>query len=102
MSHLALILVYTCVLAIKTCELSRDVCNSYGFGSAEGARFSYTRRTRCMDSSLTRCVSAAGLFVFFIFFAFAMCIFQLVFEAAAVSYHIRMQSKLRRLRYRGG
>eukprot|EP00966_Prymnesium_polylepis_P141159 3259600-Prymnesium_polylepis.1 len=27
---------------------------------------------------------------------------QLVFEAVAVAYHVRMQSKLRRLRYRGG
>ena len=37
-SHLALILIYTSVLAIKTCNLSPDACSSYGFGdSAEGA-----------------------------------------------------------------
>ena len=37
LSHLALILLYTCVLVIKTCELSSDACRSYGFGaSAKG------------------------------------------------------------------
>eukprot|EP00966_Prymnesium_polylepis_P175219 4054713-Prymnesium_polylepis.2 len=31
-----------------------------------------------------------------------MLVLQLVFEAVAIAYHIRMQKKLRRLRYRGG
>eukprot|EP00966_Prymnesium_polylepis_P181728 4209780-Prymnesium_polylepis.1 len=31
--HLALILVCTCVLMIKSCELSPNVCSSYGFAS---------------------------------------------------------------------
>ena len=37
LSHLALILVYSCVMAIKTCELSSEACSKYGFGnSAKG------------------------------------------------------------------
>eukprot|EP00966_Prymnesium_polylepis_P211862 4907058-Prymnesium_polylepis.1 len=79
LSHLALILLYTCVLVIKTCEQSPDACKSYGFGD-----------------------SAKGFFLFFIFFGVSMLGFQLVFEAIAIAYHIRMQNKLRRLRYRGG
>mmetsp|Transcript_20685 Transcript_20685/g.61519 ORF Transcript_20685/g.61519 Transcript_20685/m.61519 type:complete len:631 (+) Transcript_20685:2-1894(+) len=79
LSHLALILLYTCVLTVKTCEMSEDACRSYGFGA-----------------------SAKGFFLFFIFFALSMLVFQLVFEAVAIAYHIRMQNQLRRLRYRGG
>ena len=79
MSHLALILLYTCVLTIKTCELSPNACESYGFGD-----------------------SARGFFLFFIFFALSMLVFQLIFEVVAVVYHIRRQNKLRRLRHRGG
>jgi len=79
LSHLALILVYTCVLVIKTCELSPDACQSYGFGT-----------------------SGKGFFLFFVFFGFSMLVFQLVFEAFAITYQIRMQNKLRRLRHRAG
>eukprot|EP00966_Prymnesium_polylepis_P058951 1366202-Prymnesium_polylepis.1 len=59
--------------------MSEDACRSYGFGA-----------------------SAKGFFLFFIFFALSMLVFQLVFEAVAIAYHIRVQNKLRRLRYRGG
>ena len=79
LSHLALILLYNCVLVIKICEMSPDVCGSYGFGD-----------------------SAEGFFLFFIFFGFSMLIFQLVFEAVAIAYHIRRQNKLRRLCHHGG
>jgi hypothetical protein len=41
----------------------------------------------------------AGFFLFFIFFGLSMLLFQLVFEAIAIAYHIRTQSQLRRLRY---
>jgi hypothetical protein len=77
--YLALILVYTCLLTIKTRELSPDACQSYGFGA-----------------------SSKGFFLFFIFFGFSMLVFHLVFEAIAIVYHIRMQKKLRRLRYHRG
>jgi len=79
LSHLALILLYMCVLTVKTCELSPVVCSSYGFGN-----------------------SAKGSFLLFIFSSLAMLAVQLLFEAAAIAYHIRMLKKLRRLRYRGG
>jgi len=77
--HLALILLYLCVLAIKTCNLSPGVCSSFGFGD-----------------------SAKGFFLFFLFFSLSMLAFQVIFEAAAVAYQIRQWKKLRRLRYRGG
>eukprot|EP00966_Prymnesium_polylepis_P242929 5618213-Prymnesium_polylepis.1 len=49
--HLALILVYASVLAIKTCNLSSDACKSYGFGdSAEGV---YVRRFCILDRWLS-------------------------------------------------
>ena len=37
LTHLTLVLVYTCVLTIKTCDLSPTVCSRFGFGdSAKG------------------------------------------------------------------
>eukprot|EP00966_Prymnesium_polylepis_P209467 4852048-Prymnesium_polylepis.2 len=39
MIELALVLIYTCVLLIKTCNMSADVCVTFGFGkTAEGTR----------------------------------------------------------------
>ena len=35
-TELALILLYTCALVIKTCELSEVVCRAYGFGDSKG------------------------------------------------------------------
>ena len=72
LSHLALILLYTCVLTVKTCEMSEDACRSYGFGA-----------------------SAKGFFLFFIFFALSMLVFQLVFEAVAITFHFRSACKRR-------
>jgi len=43
-----------------------------------------------------------AFFLFFICFGIGMLIFQLLFEAVAIVYHIRMQNRLRRLCYRGG
>ena len=38
LSLLALILLYVCVLVIKTCDMSSELCNTYGFGEdAKGA-----------------------------------------------------------------
>jgi hypothetical protein len=105
LSHLALILVYTCVLAIKTCEFSPEACSSYGFGSsAEGVRAHPERAFLLMltDVPFFGHLALAGFFLFFIFFGISMLIFQLAFEAIAIAYHIRQQDKLRRLRYRGG
>jgi len=76
LSHLALILMYTCVLAIKTCHLSPAVCSSYGFGD-----------------------SAKGLFLFFLFFALSMLLLQLVVEIALLAYIAKQQKLVRRLRY---
>ena len=79
--------------------MSPDVCESYGFDSSKGeCNLTHAH----VEISLTCCFALTGFFLFFIFFAFAMLVFQLAFEAAAIAYHIRMQSKLRRLRYRAG
>ena len=40
LTELALVLLYTCVLMLKSCELSPDVCATYGLGDdgrGEGA-----------------------------------------------------------------
>lgn len=37
--QLALILIYTCVLLLKTCSMSSAVCSTFGFGhTSQGAR----------------------------------------------------------------
>ena len=82
LSHLALILLYTCVLAIKTCELSADACRSYGFGaSANGARTSATLSLAQLYHRT--CLVLVGLFIFFIVFGLLMLVFQLVYEVIA-------------------
>ena len=52
---LALILIYTCVLLIKSCDMSAALCSTFGFGS-----------------------SAEGLYLFFLFFGLAMILLQLI------------------------
>jgi len=52
--QLVLVLVYTCVALIKTCNLSADVCVKYGFGG-----------------------TASGIYQFFILFGLTMLIFQI-------------------------
>ena len=79
LTHLALILVYICVLVIKTCELSSDACRSYGFGA-----------------------SAEGFFLFLLFFGLSVLVFQVAIEVVATAWNVHMRKELRRLRYRGG
>ena len=53
--ELALVLTYMCVLLIKSCDISGEVCATYGFGD---------------DSS--------GLYLFFVFFGLSMVLLQFV------------------------
>eukprot|EP00966_Prymnesium_polylepis_P219257 5072914-Prymnesium_polylepis.1 len=53
--ELALILIYTCVLVIKTCQYDAEICSSYGFGT-----------------------NANGVYLFFIFFGLSMLLVLLV------------------------
>jgi hypothetical protein len=53
--QLALILVYTVVLLIKTCMVSSEACAMFGFGDQAG-----------------------GLYLFFVFFGFSMLLLQLI------------------------
>jgi hypothetical protein len=57
--ELALIAVYICVLLIKACDLSSEVCATFGFGD-----------------------EADGIYVFFIFFGIGMLLLQLLLAAA--------------------
>ena len=58
LTHLALILTYTCVLAIKTCELSPTVCGGYGFGdSAEGEESGATVMPQRWRTLIALCLS---------------------------------------------
>ena len=56
--ELALILVYICVLLIKSCDMSPALCKTFGFGE-----------------------SPAGLYLFFVFFGLTVVLLQLVMEA---------------------
>lgn len=55
MADFALVLVYTCALLINVCALSPDICGSFGFGD-----------------------SSEGVYLFFVFFALAIILMQLV------------------------
>ena len=57
--ELALILVYTCVLVIKSCEANSSVCATYGLGS-----------------------TSTGVYLFFIFFGLSMLLVQLMIVTA--------------------
>jgi hypothetical protein len=99
LSHLALILVYTCVLVLKTCEQSSDACRSYGYGrlqqkvgapAATSIPVCQGLRHRLLSQSPPPrlVVLKAGFFLFFIFFAFSMIVSQLVFEVLYIGYYI--------------
>jgi hypothetical protein len=70
LSEMFLILIYACVLVIKTCSLSADICSHYGFGS-----------------------SASGIFIFFLFFGLSTLLFQLFWQVAAL---VAISSSFRR------
>jgi hypothetical protein len=59
--ELALILVYTCVLLIKTCTLSEDICAKYGFGR-----------------------KPSGVYLFFVVFGLSMVLLLLIIAAVKV------------------
>eukprot|EP00966_Prymnesium_polylepis_P164474 3802443-Prymnesium_polylepis.2 len=89
---LALILLFTCVLLIKTCHLSPTVCVTFGFGSTSkgGASLSDPRCVHLLQS-VNMCfvlafyavsaVSLTGVYLFFIFFALSMLLLLLVVYA---------------------
>jgi len=56
--ELALVLTYVCILLIKACEISSDVCRTFGFGDA-----------------------ASGVYVFFLFFGLSMLLLQVIVGA---------------------
>ena len=58
MVELALILIYTCVLLIKTCSKSAELCSTFGFGD-----------------------TANGVYVFFVFLGLSLLLLQLTFGA---------------------
>eukprot|EP00966_Prymnesium_polylepis_P075050 1741036-Prymnesium_polylepis.2 len=59
MTEQGLVLAYTCVLLIKTCDLSVDVCSTYGFGeTATGERRLHPSiLAPCLIVSLTKCLA---------------------------------------------
>eukprot|EP00966_Prymnesium_polylepis_P327787 7383624-Prymnesium_polylepis.1 len=56
--ELSMILVYMCVLLIKSCDMSPALCSTFGFGTTAG-----------------------GVYVFFIFFGLSMLLVLLVANA---------------------
>ena len=61
--QLGLILVYMCVLLIKVCEDSTEICSTFGFGE-----------------------SATGLYLFFIFFGLSMVLLQFIVAVVQLVY----------------
>jgi hypothetical protein len=50
-----LVLVYTCVLVIKTCDLSPVICSTYGFGKTPKGALAFVKRSN--SSCLLICAS---------------------------------------------
>ena len=56
--QLALVLIYTCILLIKSCQSSPVTCSEYGFGDANGAHSSLLPSTLSFMNHfhLPRCI----------------------------------------------
>ena len=77
--ELTLILTYLCVLVIKTCETSVDVCVTFGFGeSAEGETVDGIKDVDCVYPFGTFSRSCTGVYLFFIFFGLSMLLLLIV------------------------
>ena len=82
--QLALLILYVCVLLIKSCNMSAMVCASYGFGdtaSGELPTVTMTPRVLPQAASARRTALAllplAGVYQFFVLFALILLICQL-------------------------
>jgi len=76
--ELSLILTYTCVLLIKTCDFSADLCATYGFGSTSN-----------------------GVYLFFIFGGISSLLVLVIIEAQAVVQLIAAERSVREMRVKG-
>ena len=80
---LALILMYTCALLIKLCEMAPDVCVTFGFGgTANGVLHACPHMRDQMLSEGVHPLRNSGVYLFFIFFAIAMLLLLLVIYIA--------------------
>eukprot|EP00966_Prymnesium_polylepis_P224213 5186814-Prymnesium_polylepis.1 len=74
--ELALILIFTCVLIMKACESSAELCNTYGFGSTgTGASQTGFLASLLFEFAVFLLI---GVYLFFIFFGIAMLLLLLV------------------------
>ena len=114
LSDVALIVIYMCVLVIKTCdasslkkaspEIREALCSSYGVGSnANGEIRSQHPMTNIdADSHHLHRTCPVDLFLFFIILGIALVFLGLVVQVATAIYCMSQNKKLRRLRYRRG
>eukprot|EP00966_Prymnesium_polylepis_P194774 4515201-Prymnesium_polylepis.1 len=82
MVELTLIVIYTCVLVIKSCHFSESLCVSFGFGGdAEGAGCLACGMWKLRDKTRSSIVlaSSTGLYVFFVLFGLSMVLSQIIF-----------------------
>ena len=75
--ELALVLIYLCVLLLKSCEMSESLCFTYGFGH-----------------------SPSGIFQFFVFVGLSMLLLQLIIEAGSLLHIIAQERRVHAIRLR--
>eukprot|EP00966_Prymnesium_polylepis_P333821 7389237-Prymnesium_polylepis.2 len=78
-SESALVLLYVCVLAIKACNVSTEVCTLFGFGE-----------------------SPNGIFLFFLFFALTVLLVQMSAYAVILLHGFARANAVKRIRLRDG
>ena len=97
--ELALILVYLCILLIKSCLISSDVCARFGFGdTAEGENVAHNpqnlRLCLFLRESVVFLFQSTGLYVFFIFFGLSTILLQIVMAASKLYVCLQHSNKL--------
>ena len=86
--EIALILVYTCVLIIKSCSFSPTICETFGLGDTSKGKpqlvSGVNRWAWCrlpFEHRAPKQLVSAGVYLFFIFFGLSMMLLQLVIGA---------------------
>jgi hypothetical protein len=84
----ALLVTYTCVLLIKSCNLSSTVCSTFGFGdSAEGeSYFEYMVHLAGVRPFSSQRSHLSGVFQFFIIFALGMILILVIVTGVRLYY----------------
>ena len=100
--QLSLILVYVCVLVIKTCDISSRACEMFGFGSdSKGEHKPSSTRKGTLQSIKLAHPFLAGVYLFFIFFGLSVLALILVAEAVVMFNTFKHDMSVRAIRISG-